>query len=517
MNSLTRQKYQAALAGILPVIVLMVLVIMPLVAIVQYDQASMSFSVLQDDYIRWRIVWTFLQALATSILTMVLSVPLAWMLSRYQFFGRQALLKLLLLPFVMPTLVAGMGVLALFGPKGYLGVDLSDTPWLLIYGNVFFNLPIMVRALLQGFILVPQNRLYAARSLGSSAWQAFWYVSFPVLKPWLTGAACLVFLYCFSGFGLALVLGGMQYSTVEVEIYQLIAYELDLSTASVLALIMLCGTAVAALLYAWISRGSCVPLDQQRQTLQKPKHIQEHIGIAMGVLFLLFCCAAPLLAVLFQALGAGSSWQILRQPETWLAIGNSLRFTGMALICATALGLLHAIWAHRFKLGRISTFLPFMVSPVVIAFGLLLTYPEWTASLGILIAAYTLLAYPFITKDVLSVLDTLPAKYIQAARSLGAKRYQVLWLVILPLIKPSLRRGMTFAAATCVGEFAATLFLSRPEWNTLTTLIYQLLGRAGKANYDAAMVLSLVLMLLAGLIFLLLDDNGDVAERKQGR
>jgi thiamine transport system permease protein len=179
----------------------------------------------------------------------------------------------------------------------------------------------------------------------------------------------------------------------------------------------------------------------------------------------------------------------------------------MALCCATLLGLLHAIWAHRMRLGRLSTFLPFMVSPVVMAFGLLVLYPDWTASLVILIGTYTLLAYPFVTKDVLSLLDSLPEQYRHASRNLGASAWQTQQWVVFPLIKPALRRGMTFAAATCIGEFAASLFLSRPEWMTLTTLIYQLLGRAGQENQQAAMVLSLVLMLLAGGIFLCLDDK----------
>ena len=73
---------------------------------------------------------------------------------------------------------------------------------------------------------------------------------------------------------------------------------------------------------------------------------------------------------------------------------------------------------------------------------------------------------------------------------------------------PALRRGMAFAAATALGEFAVSLFLSRPEWTTLTTLIYQHLGRPGADNLHAAHALSLLLMLLALGVFLLLDAAG---------
>jgi thiamine transport system permease protein len=205
-----------------------------------------------------------------------------------------------------------------------------------------------------------------------------------------------------------------------------------------------------------------------------------------------------------------------------------LRFTALALTLATVLGLTHAMAVRGLDVAslerrasaaqgmlalawRAAAFLPFVVSPVTVAFGLLLLYPSWTASLGLLVAAYALLAYPFVAKSLSSALDSLPASYAQAASTLGAPPWRVGLRVILPLVTPALRRGMAFAAATALGEFAVTLFLSRPEWTTLTTLIYQRLGRPGAANLDAALVLACLLMALALLAFLLIEgrDNKD--------
>jgi len=147
-----------------------------------------------------------------------------------------------------------------------------------------------------------------------------------------------------------------------------------------------------------------------------------------------------------------------------------------------------------------------MVSPVCIAFGVLLLYPQWTASLWLLTATYALLAYPFVAKDVLAAWDGLPKDYAAAARTMGANGFQTACYVTAPLLKPALRRGLTLASATCIGEFAATLFLSRPEWQTLTTLIYDYLGRAGADNYGRAMVLTALLTALALTAFLLVDE-----------
>jgi thiamine transport system permease protein len=154
---------------------------------------------------------------------------------------------------------------------------------------------------------------------------------------------------------------------------------------------------------------------------------------------------------------------------------------------------------------RALVFLPFVVSPVMVAFGLLLLYPGWSGSFWLLVSAYALLGYPFIAKSVASALDSMPHHYLYAARTLGASPWRAFRRITLPLLMPSLRRGMAFAAATAVGEFAVSLFMSRPEWVTVTTLIYRYLGRPGAANLDAALLLSCVLLLFTMAVFAIIE------------
>ncbi|OOG84579.1 ABC transporter permease, partial [Hydrogenophaga sp. A37] len=486
----------------------------------------------QDDYLRWRIVWSFAQAGITCGLALVLGLPVAWVLARLAFPGRALVLRLLMLPFVVPTLVAALGVLALWGPRGLLGeplaeagIELVDTPWLLLYGNLFFNLCLVVRAGVDALEQVSAPRVAAARTLGATPWRAFWRVEWPAILPWLASALCLVFLYCFAGFGLALILGGQRYATAEVEIYTLVAHELELGRAGVLTVWMLGLTGAVALAYAWLEKRLAAPGRVSPMARQRPCSAGQWAAVAaaLGVLFVV--CAAPLLAIVWRAAQAvlvGQGADVLMEGDTLDALWNTLRFTSLALALATALGLTHALAVRAFDTAsmarhaseargwlalawRAAAFLPFVVSPVTVAFGLLLLYPDLTASLALLLAAYALLAYPFIAKSLTAALDGLPSSYAQAAASLGARPWRVFWRVTLPLVAPALRRGMAFAAATALGEFAVTLFLSRPEWTTLTTLIYQHLGRPGAANLDAALVLACLLMALALLAFTLIE------------
>jgi thiamine transport system permease protein len=465
----------------------------------------------QDPYLRWRVLWSLAQASITCGLALALGLPLAWVLARFEFLGRTLVLRMLMLPFVVPTLVAALGVLALWGPNGlisgWLGLNLQGTPWLLLYGNLFFNLCLVVRAAVDALEQVNASQLAAARSLGATPWRAFWRIEWPAIAPWLMSSLCLVFLYCFAGFGLALVLGGQTYATVEVEIYTLVAHELQLGQASVLALWMLVLTGVVALAYAALEKHLASPTRIDPVARQRPHGASQWVALvgALGVLFVV--CFLPIFAVILRALYAGpTAWIGVFDSQTLDALWNTLRFSLVALVCATVLGVLHALAATASVLWRAAAFLPFVVSPVTVAFGLLLLYPRWSASLPLLLAAYAVLAYPFVAKSLASGLDSLPVHMTQAARTLGASPWRCFWRVSLPLLQPALRRGMAFAMATALGEFAVTLFLSRPEWTTLTTLIYQLLGLPGQSNLDAAMVLACLLMLLALLAFLLIES-----------
>jgi len=491
---------------LLPLAFLAVVVVAPLARLLAEGWDQLSANILTDAYLRWRIVWSLIQAAVTCVLTLLLGVPLAWALARFDFAGRTLVLRLLMLPFVMPTLVAGLGVLALAGPHGVLPINGQDTPWLLLYGNLFYNLPLVLRAGVDGFAAVPASRLAAARSLGATPWRTFWRVEWPAVRPWLASALCLVFLYCFSGFGLALLLGGQRYATVDVEIYSLVAYELNLGDAGALALAMMAITGAAALGYAWVEKRLAAPGKLEPIAPRKPATLAERAWLAVALVTLLAFSGAPLLAVLGRALAAGpEAWAVLAEPDTLAALANSGRFSLIALGLASVLGVTHALIARCSLWLRGAVFLPFIVSPVCVAFGLLLLYPSWTASLALLLSAYALFAYPFIAKALAAALDALPASQPQAAQSLGATPWRAFWRVSWPWLLPAFRRGLAFAAATTVGEFAVTLFLSRPEWMTLTTLIYQRLGRPGSANLDAALVLSALLMLFALLAFVLIE------------
>jgi thiamine transport system permease protein len=296
-----------------------------------------------------------------------------------------------------------------------------------------------------------------------------------------------------------------------VEIYTLVAHELQLQQAAVLSLWVLVITGFFAYLYARIERTLATPAKADRITRTAPASWWQRLALAGAIAVLAAVCAAPLVAIVWQAVMAGQqAWLVLLEDETRDALWNTLRFSVLSVMLATVLGVLHALAARQLLWMRTLVYLPFVVSPVLVAFGLLLAYPYWAGSFWVLVAGYALLASPFVAKSVAAQLDSLPENYLHAARTLGASPWRCFVRVTLPLLRGALQRGVAFAAATAVGEFAVTLFLARPEWATLTSLIYQHLGRPGAANRDAALVLACALMALTLLAFLLVESkSGD--------
>ena len=155
------QRVLAMALPALPLLFLLVVLVAPVLRLLAEGLAPAAadaeplrwLDVWQDEFLRWRVLWSFAQAAITCALALLLGLPCAWVLARREFPGRALVLRLLMLPFVVPTLVAAMGVLALWGPRGLIGgpladagFELSDTPWLLLYGNLFFNLCLVVRA-----------------------------------------------------------------------------------------------------------------------------------------------------------------------------------------------------------------------------------------------------------------------------------------------------------------------------------------------------------------------------------
>ncbi|MDH3263676.1 MAG: thiamine/thiamine pyrophosphate ABC transporter permease ThiP, partial [Paracoccaceae bacterium] len=202
--------------------------------------------------------FTVTQAFLSAALSCLLAIPVARALARRRFPGRGLLVTLLGAPFILPVIVAVLGLLAVFGRAGLVSQALAafGLPPVDIYGlhgvvlaHVFFNLPLATRLLLQGWLAIPAERFRLAATLGLGPGQIARILERPMLRDVLPGAFAVIFLVCLTSFAVALTLGGgPKATTVELAIYQAFAYEFDLGRAALLALVQVALTVLAALL-----------------------------------------------------------------------------------------------------------------------------------------------------------------------------------------------------------------------------------------------------------------------------
>lgn len=480
-------------------------------------EGGLDVGLWSDSYVQGRLAWTFGGALLSALLAVGIGVPLAWGLARYRVPGAALLLRALLLPFVTPTLVAAMGLVALVGPRGWLGLDLSETAAIVVLGNLFFNLPLVVRLSYAAFARVPSDLEGAARSLGASPLSAFVRVTLPLAAPGILAGAVLVFLYSALSFGLPYLLGGERYATLEVEVYSLALLEGRLPEASALVALQLVVTTLALLIYVRLVRA--VPFGVALDRPRRAAPLAARCGLGVLLSLTLLVCFGPLVAVAAKSVLSSDGFTLVYwsgvatsdDPSLGSLLFNTLRFGLMTLVGAVSLGVTFSLAAVRSRVLDFVSLAPLVVSPVSLGVGFLLLYPRLLAELPLLIAAYVLLSAPLVVRSLLPALRDVPSGLLDLARTLGATPAQTLRRVTFPHVLPALRGGAALALAATFGEFAATLVLSRPEWATLSLGVAEKLARPGEQNLGEACALATLLMSLALAGFAALDGGrGDV-------
>ncbi|HEX7040148.1 MAG TPA: iron ABC transporter permease [Trueperaceae bacterium] len=476
---------------------------------------------LADPYYLGRLWFTTWQALLSTALTVALGLPTALLLARYRFGGRRLLAAAFSVPFVMPTVVAGMGFLALAGPRGALGVDLRGTLAIVLAAHVFYNFAIVAR-LVSGFLEGVGPRLeQAAATLGAGPWRSLWRVTLPLALPATVASATLVFIFCFTSFGVVLILAPQaRFATLEVELYRLTLRLLRLDVAAALALVQLVVVGGLGWAYTRLQARLAVPVPAGRSAARRPKGAGAAL-LGADLLVVAAVVLAPLVALAAQALTApdGSFPSLanlrgmLEAPRSvgfatlGLGLRNSLTFAALSTAAALALGtaFAYAVTRGRWRWLDGLSLLPLATSPVTLGLGYLIAYPWLVATFWGVPLAHALIAFPFVTRTLLPALRALPAGQVAAAVTLGAGPWRTLRRVELPQLLPSLAVAAAFAFAVSLGEFGASLLLVRPEFATLPVAIYDRLGRPGPQNYGAALGLSLVLMAVTALVMLVLQ------------
>ena len=160
----------------------------------------------------------------------LIALPGAYVLARYEFRGRRVVRALVTVPFVLPTVVVGSAFASAARRRADRSRASASTrpSWAILIAHVFFNYAVVVRTVGGLWSHLDPRQEEAARMLGASRWRAFREVTLPALRPAIAAAAAVVFLFTFTSFGVILILGGPRFATLETEIYRQTAQLLNL-------------------------------------------------------------------------------------------------------------------------------------------------------------------------------------------------------------------------------------------------------------------------------------------------
>ena len=503
--------------------------------------------------ISWQVIarplfFTIWQAILSTILTMVVGFPAAYLMAKYRFVGKTFIRLLTTIPFIMPTVVVAAGFNALLGPKGWLNlllqtifsfdqppIQIINTLGAILLAHVFYNSTVFIRIVGGAWSQLDPKMEFAARTLGASPLRVWQKITIPLLKPALLSAILLVFLFNFTSFAVILLLGGPKFSTLEVEIYIQALHMLNLPIAGLLSAIQLIFTLVLTILYTRLINSKSVALTpRDPEEVAKPiVGWKQRIFLIGTMSYLIILFVLPLLSLVMRSFFltdsnriSGQQFSLVYYQELFLnrreslfyvppidAIVNSLYFGLVTVGIALFLGFLAArVISSRSFWGKLLDpilMLPLGTSAVTLGLGFILVFnrpPIDVRSFPLLIPiAHSLVAMPFVVRILQPVMTSIPHELKYSAMVLGASPWRTFWQVEFPILFRAGISAALFAFTISLGEFGATTFLARPEQPTIPIAIFRYLSQPGGLNYGQAMAMATILMVICSLSILLIE------------
>jgi thiamine transport system permease protein len=480
----------------------------------------------------WEVAWfTTWQATVSTLLTIVAGIAPAYVIARFRFAGRRVLLGLLTAAFVLPTVVMGAAFSAL------LPDSLDRSIWAILGAHVVFNLAVVVRTVGAVWEHLPPDLEAAAATLGATPWQVVRTITLPLLRPAVTAAGAIVFLFTFTSFGVIRVLGTAGRPTLEVEIWRRATQLGEIGPAAVLALTQLLALGAVVGWSTYSQRRHALALAMRPHAVgRRPRRRGERVVVGVTAIATTAVVTIPLVALVERSMRSDDGYSL----RAWRSLGNSevrrgvsvsvdplgtlwrsVQTAAWATALAVAIGAVAALAiAAAGRLGRsldTGLMLPIGTSAVTIGFGMLITFDsppvDWRAEWWIVPVGHALVAVPFVVRVTLGVLRSLDPRLADAAATLGASPVRAWREITLPHLWRPLVAGGGLAAAISLGEFGATSFLSRSGRETMPIAIERLLGRTGTVLQAQGYALAVILAAATIAIVLAVDATGDLGRR----
>jgi len=486
---------------------------------------------------------TLVLSVVTTSVCLALSLPLAVVRTKYDFFGIGILSTLVLVPLILPPFVGAIAMKRFLGQFGVFNlilekiglVDMAESlppDWL---GSGFIGVvilqslhlfPILYLNISAALANVDPALIQAARNLGASRLQTFFKVTFPLIRPGLFAGGTIVFIWSFTDIGTPVIIGYDHLTPVTI-FKELANAEVNPRTFS-LVFIMLSASVTFYLMGKFLfGRSLSGESTKATMTSEIPRLGPVGTGLAW-LLFggVIFIAVLPHVGVFLM--GISDYWVnsilpesyttrhlvfVVTSPETMGSIVNSLKYASVSTLLDIIFGCIAAWLIIRTKIyGRTVLdglcMLPLAVPGLILAAGYVAMTAPGTAleAIGptrnpviILVIAYAIRRLPFVVRGVSAGLQQLPEALEEAARNLGASTL-VTWVrITLPLIAANIIAAAVLTFSFQMLEVSDSLILAQTtDYYPITKQIYRLATSTGSpeaTNQAAAMGVYGILLL----------------------
>lgn len=510
-------------------------------AFIEDGQATLNLVIetFSNPYYQKIMMFTLMQALLSTLASLLIGLPGAYAMTTYKFPGKKLLKALYSVPFVLPSILVVLGFVIFYGNSGFLNkalmalFNLKEPPLKILYSftavimaHAFYNFPVVISIVSEYWQKLDYSCERAAMTLGSKRSKVFRTITLPRLKPAILSSASLVFLFCFTSFAIILVLGGgPALSTTEVEIYRLAKISLDTERACALSLFSMFVAIVVMTIYSVAqnkqNKGESIK-QSQIKVQRKPNSFFQHFGVIIYLVFSLLFILCPILSIvarsfLGSATRAGkyafttSAYVKLFQTNSssLQAILNSVIVALVSSILASGAALRICTFIVKQKKGGVAVdvvlMLPMVISSVIVglSYFIISKYLSFIPAIVLVILAHTVITMPFIIRTVLPVYRRIPESLINASETMGYSARATFRHIEKPLLRPSLLTGMVFSFVLSMGELNATLLLGNANYKTLPVQIYRLIN---SYNYQGACAMGCILIVVCFVVFLITES-----------
>jgi iron(III) transport system permease protein len=470
-----------------------------------------------------RVTWNTIRlAVFTTIVSVLIALPIAFMVVKLQIRGAGLLIGLLSVPLITPAFISSFATIILLGNSGVItmffrmfGIELPS-----IYGfggivitQVLHAMPYALLLTISGLKTVPRHLEEASISLGHSALNTQFTVVLPYIFPHILMAALMVFLTSMGDVGGPLIVGG-PYKVISTEIYSnFVTYMGDERIPIIFGAWTLI---LSFVLLAVVNR--LMKLTEVKHKFRLGMMTYNHPTgrrIGAGILALVtLVFLAPYVAIIIQSFGTIWTYDWLPQAFTLgnfaTALGDfePIRNTMILLLSVTPIIIvLGIVFAHMFRnrseLQWINylTLLPFTIPGVIVAVSLLQAYAGVTigqhdliSSIFILIIAISVRRLPFVLKVIEAGFSKIDDSQQEAAFSLGASEPKAFFSVILPQLRPVIYTAIVIGMIKVVTELASSLMLNPPGWRNMSLYIAYYVEEGFIARASAMGVLLIIIV-----------------------